>query len=335
MVIKKISSGYEVRFRVNGSGSREHRKVFPTKAECERFQRYTIAQFETQSDEKPWLEKTKDMRRLSELVELWDDTHGHFLRDGKRRKSKLLMIANELGDPAGSSLTRLEYTRWRTQRSKEGKSPKTLNNDLGYLSSMFNTLVKAEEIHYPNPLADIDNVRVPERELSYLTNDQITELLDEAKRGDNKHVYLITKISLSTGARWGEAEGLTTQRVRNNKVSFTDTKSGKNRSVPITPELYKEIHEHAKLTRGNKIFTPSISSFRRALKRTTIELPKGQAAHVLRHTFASHFIMNGGNILTLQKVLGHSDIKMTMRYAHLAPDFLEEATRLNPISKGI
>ncbi|MEL0625254.1 hypothetical protein V6238_19625, partial [Marinomonas arenicola] len=60
------------------------------------------------------------------------------------------------------------------------------------------------------------------------------------------------------------------QRVRNNKVSFTDTKSGKNRSVPITPELYKEILEHAKLTRGNNIFTPSISSFRRALKRTTI-----------------------------------------------------------------
>jgi len=77
-----------------------------------------------------------------------------------------------------------------------------------------------------------------------------------------------------------------------------------------------------------------IRSFRRALKRTTIERPKGQAAHVLRHTFSSHFIMNGGNILTLQKVLGHSDIKMTMRYSHLSPDFLEEATRLNPLSKN-
>lgn len=42
--------------------------------------------------------------------------------------------------------------------------------------------------------------------------------------------------------------------------------------------------------------------------------------------------MNGGNILTLQKILGHTDIKMTMRYAHLAPDYLEEATRLNPLS---
>ncbi|MBJ7556542.1 tyrosine-type recombinase/integrase [Marinomonas spartinae] len=332
MSIKKTSTGYEVRFRVNGRGSREYKKVFSTKSECERFQRYTIAQFETQSDQKPWLDKPKDNRRLTELVELWDDTHGHFLRDAKRRKNKLLMIANELGNPAGSNLTRLEYTRWRTQRSKEGKSPKTLNNDLSYMSSMFNTLIKAEEIHYPNPLAGIDNVRVPERELSYLTPEQITELLAATKQSDNKHVYLITKISLSTGARWGEAEGLTVQRVRNNQVSFTDTKSGKNRSVPISPDLFAEIHEHAKKTRGNNIFTGSITSFRRALARTTIELPKGQAAHVLRHTFASHFMMNGGNILTLQKVLGHSDIKMTMRYAHLAPDFLEEATRLNPLS---
>ena len=77
MAIKKVPSGYEVRFRVNGRGSREHRKAFPTKAEYERYQRYTIAQFETQFDEKPWLEKPKDMRRLSELIELWVDTHNH------------------------------------------------------------------------------------------------------------------------------------------------------------------------------------------------------------------------------------------------------------------
>ncbi|WP_236715532.1 tyrosine-type recombinase/integrase, partial [Pseudomonas sp. BMS12] len=50
----------------------------------------------------------------------------------------------------------------------------------------------------------------------------------------------------------------------------------------------------------------------------------------LRHTFASHFIQNGGNILTLQKILGHSSLAMTMRYAHLAPDHLADAVRLAP-----
>ena len=54
--------------------------------------------------------------------------------------------------------------------------------------------------------------------------------------------------------------------------------------------------------------------------------------HVLRHTFASHFMMNGGNILALQKILGHSSLTMAMRYAHLAPDHLQEATALNPLA---
>jgi len=44
--------------------------------------------------------------------------------------------------------------------------------------------------------------------------------------------------------------------------------------------------------------------------------------HALRHTFASHFMMSGGNILTLQKLLGHSDVSTTMIYAHLSPDHL-------------
>ncbi len=53
--------------------------------------------------------------------------------------------------------------------------------------------------------------------------------------------------------------------------------------------------------------------------------------HALRHTFASHFMMNGGNILTLQRILGHQSLTMTMRYAHLAPEHLQEAKMLNPL----
>nr|WP_269137831.1 tyrosine-type recombinase/integrase [Pseudomonas sp. MMS21 TM103] len=68
------------------------------------------------------------------------------------------------------------------------------------------------------------------------------------------------------------------------------------------------------------------------MAKTTIRLPKGQASHALRHTFASHFIQKGGNILTLQKILGHSSLAMTMRYSHLAPEHLAEAVRLSPLA---
>ena len=70
----------------------------------------------------------------------------------------------------------------------------------------------------------------------------------------------------------------------------------------------------------------------KVLKSLNFDLPKGQAAHVLRHTFASHFIMNGGNVLTLQKILGHASVLQTMTYAHLAPDYLTEALEFNPLA---
>ncbi|MNI97359.1 hypothetical protein D3C73_1559940 [compost metagenome] len=45
-------------------------------------------------------------------------------------------------------------------------------------------------------------------------------------------------------------------------------------------------------------------------------------------------MMNGGNTLVLKRVLGHTDIKMTMRYSHFAPDHLEDAVKLNPLSSA-
>lgn len=50
--------------------------------------------------------------------------------------------------------------------------------------------------------------------------------------------------------------------------------------------------------------------------------------HDLRHTFASNFVAKGGNIISLQRILGHSTISMTLRYAHLAPDFMAHEIEL-------
>jgi len=115
-------------------------------------------------------------------------------------------------------------------------------------------------------------------------------------------------------------------------VTFSNTKNGKVRTVPISQELEQRLKQHWK---EYGLFTSSIGAFRRALEKTTIELPKGQAAHVLRHTFASHFMMNGGNILTLQKILGHSAVTVTMRYAHLSPDHLQDAVLFSPLGSDV
>ena len=54
--------------------------------------------------------------------------------------------------------------------------------------------------------------------------------------------------------------------------------------------------------------------------------------HILRHTFASHYMMQGGNILALQRILGHGDIKMTMRYSHLSPDHFASVLTHSPLA---
>ncbi|AUI88408.1 integrase [Vibrio azureus] len=130
-------------------------------------------------------------------------------------------------------------------------------------------------------------------------------------------------------ARWNEAAQLKGSQLSKFKVTFTNTKTKKNRSVPISEELYHEIFKPT----SEKLFQECYTPFCYILKnKLGVTLPSGQASHVLRHTFASHFMMNGGNILVLRDILGHADISMTMRYAHFAPDHLTEAISHNPLS---
>jgi len=70
-----------------------------------------------------------------------------------------------------------------------------------------------------------------------------------------------------------------------------------------------------------------MSAFKHAVERSGVKLPRRQCVHILRHTFASHFIVSIGNDITLQKILGDASITMTKRYSHLASDHLTDAVR--------
>ena len=64
-------------------------------------------------------------------------------------------------------------------------------------------------------------------------------------------------------------------------------------------------------------------------------LDKHITFHDLRHTFASHLVMKGVDLSTVAKLMGHRDIRVTMRYSHLAPDHLQDAVdRLTPTGVG-
>ncbi len=120
-----------------------------------------------------------------------------------------------------------------------------------------------------------------------------------------------------------------TYKISPGKITYIKTKGKKNRAVPISDELYETL---PKVRTSKPVFKGCYSAFRGAIKRAGIELPDGQLSHVLRHTFASHFMMRGGNIIVLQRILGHTDIKVTMKYAHFDPEHLTEAKYLNPLT---
>lgn len=328
MAIKKTTNGWQADIQPGGRGAKRYRRSFKTKAEALAWE----AWLKTQVNQDPeWAPRKRDTRRLNDLITLWYEHHGKQLRAGADTHGRLLSMSAAMGNPSVDSFNASIFAAYRTKRIRDGITASNMNREHAYLRAVFNELRRIGEWHRDNPLRDLRQFKIEERELSYLTTGQILLLLDALKPRASS-AYIITKICLSTGARWSEAEQLTTNQIRNCQITFNRTKSGKNRTVPITQDLETEIHQHKNTTFGLRLFKSAYEDFRRCIDTLGLDLPQGQLTHVLRHTFASHFMMNGGNILTLQRILGHSSITMTMKYAHLAPEHLHEAKNLNPLT---
>ncbi|MCH5049398.1 tyrosine-type recombinase/integrase [Pectobacterium aquaticum] len=319
--------------RSSGKEGKRVRKKFATKGEALAFERYTLEQVQSS----PWLADGKEERRLTDLVELWFSRHGITLKDGQKRRGAMLWAAECMGHPLATEFSAQLFTAYRAKRlngqlSRTSRidtvTPRTVNLEQAYFLAVFNELKRLGEWTLPNPLENVRKFRTDESEMAYLTSDQIDRLLAECRNSSASDLEIIVRLCLSTGARWSEAQDLRRSQVSENKVTFVKTKGKKNRSIPIDPKLAEALPK-----KSGELFSNCYYAFRSAMERTGIELPDGQMTHVLRHTFASHFMMNGGNILVLQRILGHTDIKMTMRYAHFAPDHFEDAVKLNPLAQ--
>lgn len=320
-----------------GHAGKRIRKKFATKGEAAAFERLTM----NEVNDKPWLGDKPDHRRLMDLIDLWYSLYGRTLSKGKYIHNKFVHMVNAMGNPVASSFTAKVYAEFRSKRmagelsfvdhkwQKSAPSIATLNSELARFKAVFNKLKELGEWKGPNPLEEVKLFKDHEREMAFLPKEKIPLLLDLVGQHEREDMLRIVKICLATGARWNEAAQLRGSQLSKYKITYTNTKTKKNRSVPISETLYDEIYKPI----TGKMFEECYTPFCYILKnKLGLELPSGQASHVLRHTFASHFMMNGGNILVLRDILGHADIAMTMRYAHFAPDHLSEAISKNPIA---
>jgi integrase len=261
---------------------------------------------------------------------LWYQSHGHTLKDATYRYSRTLALCERLFNPRVFEFTSEVFSIYRQHRLSD-VSVSTVNHETRYLRSVFNELKRLGFYHGDNPLANIRTFPEKQRELSFLTYDQRDELLYQCEQSSNTHCAPVVRLCLATGSRWSEANSLKASNLYDNRVIYSDTKNGKQRVIPITSKLSDYLRLQAFPTDTGRLFDSCRSAFRKALERTSIELPQGQSTHVLRHTYASHFVMKGGDILTLKHILGHSDLKVTMRYAHLSPDYMQQAVELSSL----
>lgn len=314
--------------QIDRKGIPRVRKSFSDRKEAELFEREYLARYASK------VNQNADGRSLKELVELWFMYHGLNLADGEKQRRCLLDVATGLKNPIASRLTAEAFVAFRYARLQAGLTQKTFNNHHGYLSALYNRLRKLKVIDYENPIAEVEFIKIQERQLSYLSVAQIETLLEAVKSGcKNESTWYVAQLCLRTGARWGEAEQLRFKQLHSGRVTYEFTKGKKTRTIPLAADFYRELMQFAKYKNpDDRVFGNCIGAFRRAVARTDLDLPRGQCSHILRHSFASHFMMNGGNILSLQKILGHADISMTMRYAHLSPDHLQDAIKLNPVA---
>ena len=205
----------------------------------------------------------------------------------------------------------------------EGNSNATINRKL---AAFYKLMRKAERAGLIKRLPTY--VRLPERNarIRFLTPDEERVLLGKLDRRERIYRDLCVFLT-DSGARVGEALGLRHGDIQNGKATFWITKSGRSRTVPLTGRAVRALANQARRP-GGPFLHVNYQTFRYhwnwARKEMGLKDDKQFVPHMLRHTCASRLVQAGIDLRRVQAFLGHRTIQMTLRYAHLATDDLDQ-----------
>ena len=221
--------------------------------------------------------------------------------------------------------------------NRQGKpyAPQTLKHVLILIKRVFNWAIQRDLYHGQNPCMKVAPPKFDNRTNQTLNQKELRNLLSTLDAWENHRAALVVKFALYTGKRRGEILSLRWEDVdlENRLMTFhgTTTKNGKTQSLPINNKAYEVIQAARQLSVCDVVFSSKAgpytrngfySIWRRIRKKAGISL----RFHDLRHTYASYLASSGKvDIYTLKELLGHSDIKMTQRYAHLINGALRKA----------
>jgi len=302
---------------------------------------------EAEEVERKWRE---DLRRglvldevreltLTEALDRFFDSH--IIYQGPENAAKELRRLNMLRDAFGpttklSKITAGVISEYRDSRLSDGRAPATVRRELALLRNMLNKACKEWEVlqaapHFKMPRVDNERDR-------FLTSEEEKALLEASPT----HLRNFIIFALETGARKSEVlklqwKDVDLERSPRPIVRFMNTKNKEHRGVPLPKRVSELLRTLKKECPDGEqlVFLREIKKHKKYIPigdpRTSFENARENAnledfrIHDLRHTYASRLAMAGVPLLNISKLLGHKDLKMTLRYAHLAPEALDDA----------
>jgi len=272
--------------------------------------------------------KTTFYELCNQYWELW----------GKHRRMNGLsnMIGiwkKRFGNVPLKALTQQKVEKFLNDHMEEnGLTSATRNRHLTMLHAMFNK-ARQWELTTENPCGGIGRLRECGTRTRFLDQKEIQLLLEVAS--DAFRPILVT--ALHTGMRRGEILNLKWSDVdfKNCIITVRESKSGKKRMLQMTDTLCETLKVLPTRFQKGYVFPSPVKEgeplydfkrqFRNAVKKAGVD---DFRFHDLRHTFASHLVMSGVDLMTVKEQLGHTTLTMTMRYSHLAPDHRMRAIKI-------
>ena len=221
-----------------------------------------------------------------------------------------------------------------------GKAPRTQEHVKTLLSGIITTAINEELISGPNPCYKVKLPKTDNQRIRFLSPDEATLLL-ETLGARSQQVHDEALLALFCGLRAKEIFSLTWADIdfENKMIFVKDSKNKKlNRHAYMTVEVEAMLKSRMSgQTPGALVFPKMDGEKQKAVSTTFRDTVRDLGwnngvsdrrlrvvFHSLRHTFASWLVMDGVPLFTVSKLMGHSDISMTMRYSHLAPDHLRQ-----------
>jgi integrase len=248
-----------------------------------------------------------------------------------------LHLEPRFGKKALDAISPIDLERMKTElrrgANKWGKpfAAATIKHQLVIIRRLYNLARKWNLYDGKNPIDSVSMPKVDNQQTEFLTDEELTRLLDTLEKWPFKDTVAFIKFALFTGMRRGELFKLQWDDVDFERgiITLRDPKSGKTENIPVSMKALNVL-------KSLEVTSPFVFPGKDGKQRVDFNgpwprirkaagLPEGFRFHGLRHHFASTLVSAGVDLFVVQKLLTHKDAKTTARYAHLAPGAIRDA----------